>query len=56
MEEYLTIKELAARIGYHPATVYEWTAHGMPVRRNGNHGRIRIRWKEFEAWWDGPRI
>ena len=51
-KDFYTIKELAARIGYDPGTVYEWAAtKGMPVRRAGRRGRISVRWAEFDAWW-----
>lgn len=50
--EYLTIKEVADKVGFNPFTVYEWArTRGMPVRRSCKRGRMTIYWPEFLKWW-----
>ena len=49
---YLSVKELAAKIGKHPRTVYRWVYEmGMPFNRSCNHGGITIEWTAFKKWW-----
>lgn len=52
MGEYLTLKELAARIGYNYWTVHGWVeSRGLPVRRATRRGRMTVDWKDFCSWW-----
>lgn len=51
-ENSYTVKELAAKIGFHEMTIYRWiSTRGMPIHRAGANGRIDIDWKEFLEWW-----
>lgn len=51
---YLSVKQLAARIGRHPRTVYAWIyKRGMPFNRSCVHGGIDIEWNAFKKWWAG---
>lgn len=55
-EEMLTIKELAARIGFNYYTVVSWPkTRGMPVRRTPPRGRMSVEWHEFLNWWSSLR-
>ena len=48
MSELLTPKELAAREGVHPITVYRWTSiPKFPLKRVGSRGRILIDVEQF---------
>ena len=50
--EYLSIKEVARKIGFNYFTVYEWTrTRGLPVRRSCKRGRMTVYWPEFLRWW-----
>lgn len=52
-KEVLSIKELAAFIGFCPDTVYDWVSRcGLPVHRVGPRGRIRIHYTEYIKWND----
>lgn len=49
---FLSVKELAARIGRHPRTVYGWVyKRGLPFNRSCRHGGISIEWSVFKKWW-----
>lgn len=51
-DRFFSVKEVAAMIGFHPMTVYQWiNRRGLPIRRSGRSGRISIVWREFQAWW-----
>lgn len=51
-EEFLTPKELSARIGYHLTSIYSWKRErGMPVRQASPLGRWTVEWGEFCEWW-----
>lgn len=53
---YFSIKELAAKIGFHPDTVYDWIkTRNMPIRRAGKRCRITVYWPEFMKWWSELR-
>ncbi|WP_157798036.1 hypothetical protein [Hallerella succinigenes] len=52
MGEFLTLKELAARIGYNYWTVHGWVdSRGLPVHRATPRGRMTVSWTEFNSWW-----
>lgn len=52
-KEVLSIKELAAFIGFNPDTVYDWAKNNaMPIHRVGPRGRIRVHYSEFKKWYD----
>lgn len=54
--DYLTVKEVAKKIGFNPFTVYDWIkTRGMPVRRSCKRGRITIYWPDFLRWWKDMR-
>lgn len=49
---FLSVKELAAKIGRHPRTVYGWVyKRGLPFNRSCRHGGISIEWMAFKKWW-----
>lgn len=55
-KEVLSIKELAAFIGFNPDTVYDWAKYnGMPIHRVGPRGRIRVHYSEFKIWYSERR-
>jgi excisionase family DNA binding protein len=50
-DDLLTVKELAAKVRVHPRTVFEWIyKKGLPVKRSGEHGQIRVSWSKFDSW------
>jgi hypothetical protein len=56
VEEYLTIAQLCARVGYRPQTVRNLMSKG--VFRLGVHfckprGRVLFKWSAMQAWLDG---
>lgn len=51
-DRIFSVKEIAAMIGFHPMTVYQWIdRRGLPIRRSTRSGRISIVWREFQEWW-----
>lgn len=51
-DRIFSVKEVAAMIGFHPMTVYQWIdRRGLPIRRSTRSGRISIVWREFQQWW-----
>ena len=54
LERLLTARELAALLGFAPATVVDWAEAGkVPAFKVG--GRLRFRLSEVEAWLEEKR-
>ena len=43
-------KELAAKEGVRPKTVYEWVQKGLPALRHGEKGDIQIYYQDYIHW------
>ena len=43
-------KELAAKEGVTPKTVYEWVQKGLPALRHGEKGDIQIYYQDYIHW------
>ncbi len=42
---YLTIKEVAKLLGFHPETIKRWARDGkIKVHQVGHYGHIRVKW------------
>lgn len=51
-KEFLTVRQLAEKIGYHPQTIYKgFIRAGMPKLQKSKHSRIKIYWPDFVEWW-----
>jgi len=46
---YLTVKQTAEMLQYHPNTIYRWLHQGLMFYRI-NRKRIRIAQKDLEEW------
>jgi excisionase family DNA binding protein len=47
-----TVAQVAERANVSTRTVQRWVKHdGLPARRVGRRGSLRIEPAEFEAWW-----
>lgn len=56
MAEEYSVKELAAKIGYHEQTIYEWIVkRNLPAHQAVRKGRYTIVWDEFSNWWKQPK-
>ena len=56
-KNFLTVKELARIIGYHPQTIYKYfiKKYGMPYEQKGKHHSIKIYWGAFCEWYKRPK-
>ena len=44
-ERYLSVKEVAQILGFHPETIKRWARDGkIEVAQAGHYGRIRVKW------------
>jgi excisionase family DNA binding protein len=42
---YLTVKQVAELLGFHPETIKRWARDGkIEVHQSGHYGHLRIRW------------
>jgi excisionase family DNA binding protein len=43
--QYLSVKEVAKLLGFHPETVKRWARDGkIEVQQAGHYGQIRVKW------------
>ena len=43
--KYLTVKEVASLLGFHPETIKRWAREGkISVLQIGHYGHLRIKW------------
>jgi excisionase family DNA binding protein len=43
--QYLSVKQVAALLGFHPETIKRWARDGkIEVQQTGHYGHIRIKW------------
>jgi len=43
--QYLSIKQVAALLGFHPETIKRWAREGkIEVQQAGHYGHIRVKW------------
>ena len=42
---YLSVKQVAALLGFHPETIKRWARDGkIEVQQAGHYGHIRVKW------------
>ncbi|MBI5788227.1 MAG: helix-turn-helix domain-containing protein [Candidatus Schekmanbacteria bacterium] len=42
---YLTVKQVAELLGFHPETIKRWAREGkIEVQQTGHYGHIRVKW------------
>lgn len=55
-EPYITLDEVAKRLGYSPRWVHDRIRYdGLPTHQHSKGAQHRFRWSEVETWWHSFR-